>query len=390
MSKANYKAYISIGPRVRKPPYFEATMRHGATAFTVYNHMYLPTVFSNPVDEYWSLVNAVTLWDVACQRQIEVSGPDASRLIQYLTPRDTSGSQVGQCLYVFLTNASGGLINDAVLLHLDEQRFWLSPGDGDALLWVQGVAVNSGLDVQVHEPDVSPVQVQGPKSPHVMRDLVGHSILELGYYRLVETTLGDIPVVVSRTGWSGELGFEIYLLDHHQGDRLWELVMDAGKPYGIAPIAPSQIRSIEGGLLSYVSDIQRSDNPFVLGIDRLADLDNADDFIGKDALIRIKNQGAIRRLVGVEIDGDPLHTGNDEFWRVSNARADIGHITRCVYSPRLEKNIGFANVPVECAADGTGLVISAPGADRQAVVCQWPWVAAEKVIPRELQIEPAC
>lgn len=373
-------ALISFGPRVRKSPYFEATLRYGAKSFTVYNHTYLPTCYSSPVDEYWSLVNDATLWDVACQRQIEITGPDAFAFIQKLTPRDMSRCAVGQCQYMMLTNQHGGIVNDAILLRVAEDRFWLSPGDGDVLMWAQGAAVHSGFDVEVFEPDVSPLQLQGPKSPHVARDLFGDWVLDLKYYRLAHTELDGIPLVISRTGWSGELGFEIYLQDHREGDRLWERIMAAGEPYNIKPAAPSTIRSIEGGLLSYVSDITLQDNPFVIGVERFLSLDQ-DDFIGRDALLRIRQEGPQRRLVGIEIAGDPLDAANENFWNIHHDGEKIGHVTRCAYSPRLEKNIGWANVAVEHAAIGSQFVVAAGDGQRNAVVCEAPWIEARTRIP---------
>lgn len=372
---------IHIGPRVHKSPYYEATRRCGANAFTVYNHTYLPTSYGDTVAEYWSLVNDVTLWDVTCQRQVEITGRDAFRFVQFLTPRDMSKCQVGQCRYMLLTDEDGGIINDAVLLRLQKQQFWLSPGDGDVLLWALGIAVNSGLDLKISEPDVSPLQLQGPKAPHVARDLFGEWVLEMDYYSLEETMLDDIPLVVSRTGWSGELGYELYLRDGKYGDELWERVMEAGKPYKIVPATPSAIRSIEGGILSYVSDITRDDNPFVFGLDRLIDLDQRDDFVGKAALQKIQASGVKRRLVGVDIDGEPFAATNDRFWPVTADGETVGHVTRCVFSPRLERNIGFANVAVEYAASGTLLTLETPAGDRQASVCDVPWFPAEKEIP---------
>ena len=373
---------IHIGPRVHKSPFFDATRRYGANMFSIYNHTYMPTSYGDTVSEYWSLVNDVTLWDVTCQRQIEISGRDAFRFVQFLTPRDMSNCRIGQCQYMLLTDEEGGIINDAVLLRLEKQKFWLSPGDGDVLLWVLGIAVNSGLHLNIHEPDVSPLQLQGPKAPHVARDLFGDWALEMKYYWLRETTLGDIPLVVSRTGWSGELGYELYLRDGQYGDELWERVMEAGKPYNIAPATPSAIRSVEGGILSYVSDITRDDNPFVLGFDRLIDLDQTDDFVGKAALKKIKADGVKRRLVGVDIDGEPFAASNDQFWPVSTGGKKIGHVTRCLYSPRLERNIGFANVSVEHADSGTRLVLETPDGERDATVCEVPWFPAQKKIPK--------
>ena len=335
MEKINYRANISFGPRVRKSPFFEATIRCGAKAFTVYNHVFLPTVYTGPTDEYWKLVNGVTLWDVTCQRQIEISGPDARLGIRYITPRNLSSSEAGKCMYVLLTDEQGGIVNDAVMLHLNDEQFWLSPGDGDALLWVQGLAVNSGMDVRVFEPDVSPLQLQGPKSTQVIQALFGDWPLELGYYRMKETMLDGIPLVISRTGWSGELGFELYLRDHQQGERLWDMIMNAGAPWDIAPIAPSTIRSIEGGLLSYFSDISRDDNPYTFNMDRLVDLEQAHDFVGKEALKQIKKQGPSRRLVVMELPGEPMKGSNNEFWPVLHEGKKVGRVNRCIYSPRL-------------------------------------------------------
>ncbi len=370
--------FISIGPRVRKSPYFDATLRYGARAFTVYNHMYMPTLYTSPAEEYWSLVDGVTLWDVACQRQIEITGPDALRFVQQLTPRDLSACKAGQCLYVLITDEDGGIINDAVLLVLGPQHFWLSPGDGDILLWASGAAVNSQMNVNIVEPDVSPLQLQGPKSPQVAQSLFGDWILDLKYYRLQETELDGIPLVVSRTGWSGELGYELYLRDSRHGERLWEMVMSAGKKHGITPIAPNTIRSIEGALLSHGSDITLEDNPYVPGLGRLVDLDKEGGFIGRRALEKIETEGAQRRLVGVELQSAPLSESNHEPWPISSEGEIIGRITRCAHSPRLNKNIGFANVPVEQANPGTSLFVSTPAGDEKAIVVKAPWFPAQK------------
>jgi aminomethyltransferase len=345
----------------------------------------MPTSYGDNVQDYWSLVNDVTLWDVACQRQVEISGPDAFRFIQFLTPRDMSRCEVGQCQYMALTNQDGGIVNDAILLRIAEQRFWLSPGDGDVLWWAMGVAVNSGMDVKVCEPDVSPLQLQGPKSPLVARDLFGDWAVEMNYYCLRETSLGDIPLVVSRTGWSGELGYELYLRDSQFGDELWERVMAAGKPYDIAPIAPSTIRSIEGGLLSYVSDITLEDNPYVIGMGRFVDFEQPGDFVGKAALRKINAEGPTRRLVGIEIQGDALAASNEEFWDITDGTNRIGHVTRCVHSPRLDKNIGWANVAAEFASVGTELVVISPHGDLRATVCEAPWFKPQTKIPEEMK-----
>jgi len=375
-----FEPLIAFGPRVRKSPFFEATRRYGVKSFTIYNHMYMPTGYSTPEAEYRSLVNDVTIWDVACERQIEIRGPDAARFVQYLIPRNLSRLRVGRGLYVVLCGEDGGIINDAVLLRLAESQFWLSPGDGDVLLWAQGAAIHSGMRVEIEEPDVSPLQLQGPKSPEVARALFGAWAADLAYYELRETQLDDIPVVLARTGWSGEIGYEIYLRDGRRGDELWERVMEAGKPFNIAPSPPSTLRSIEGGLFSYASDITRADDPFTVGLDRLVDLDQPADFIGKKALERIRSEGVKRRLVGVEIAGAPLTACNPHFWTVRSGDRVVGHVTRCIFSPALGKNIGFANVSAACSAVGTELAVEASGGLRKANVVALPFIESKKKI----------
>ncbi|MDH3265843.1 MAG: glycine cleavage system protein T [Gammaproteobacteria bacterium] len=385
MSDSQASPLISFGPRVRKSPYFEATLRYGAKAFTIYNHTYMPSSYGDNVADYWSLVNDVTLWDVACQRQVQITGPDAFKFVQFLTPRDLSKCAVGQCQYMALTNQDGGIVNDAILLRLEEQLFWISPGDGDVLWWVMGIAVNSGLDVQVTEPDVAPLQLQGPKSPLVARELFGDWAVGMKYYWLRETVLDGMPLVVSRTGWSGELGYELYLRDSQYGDELWERVMAAGKGCNIVPSAPSTIRSIEGGLLSYVSDITLADNPFVIGMGRFVDFAQADDFVGKAALRAIDAEGVKRKLVGIEIRGDALPSPNEEFWDITVDSDKVGHVTRCAHSPRLDRNIGWANVAVAFSGIGTELTIAARGGGRKAVVCEAPWFKPQIKIPDEMK-----
>ena len=374
------KAALTIGPRIRKSPYFDATLRHGARAFTVYNHMYMPTVYTDPVTEYWRLITGVTVWDVACERQVEITGPDACNFVQLLTPRDLSQCSIDECRYVLLTADDGGIVNDAVVLRLAENHFWLSPGDGDVLLWAQGIAARAGMQVHIVEPDVSPLQLQGPKAPEVARTMFGDVAIELGYFHMRQLDLDGIPLVLSRTGWSGELGYELFLRDGSRGEELWEKVMAAGKAQDITPAAPNMIRSIEGAILSYGSDITRNDNPWTVGLGRLVDLDQESDFIGKNALNIIYAEGTTRRLVGVQIDGEPIG-GNDSLWPVQSNGQAIGHVSRCAYSPRLKKNIGFVNIPTEFAVDGTLLRIETPSGLADARVVPVPWFKSATRIP---------
>ncbi len=366
---------FGFGTQIRKSPYFDATVRWGAKGFSVYNHMYIPRDFGDPEQNFWNLVNDAILCDVAVERQVEITGPDAERFVQMLTPRDLSKMAVGQCKYILITNADGGLLNDPILLRLAENHFWISLADSDILLWAQGVAVHSGMDVKICEPDVSPLQLQGPKSGEVMKALFGDAIMDLKYYWLREVELDGIPLIVSRTGWSSELGYELYLQDGSRGDELWEKIMAAGTPFGLKPGHTSSIRRIEGGMLSYHADADIGTNPYELGFDRLVNLDIDADFIGKAALRRIKEDGVRRKQVGLIIDGDPLKGPNTSFWSIKKDGAIIGKVTSAVYSPRLGQNIALAMVSAEHANLGAEVevvnrsgVVNDAGTERATIV----------------------
>ena len=375
---SNQSKAFGFGTQIRKSPYFDATVRWGAAGFSVYNHMYIPRDFGDPEQNFWNLVNGATLSDVAVERQVEITGPDAATFVQMLTPRNLSTCAVGQCKYVLITNADGGILNDPILLRLAEKHFWLSLADSDILLWAQGVAVNSGLDVTSCEPDVSPLQLQGPKSGEIMQRLFGDQINDLRYYWLGEFELDGISLIISRTGWSSELGYEIYLRDGARGDELWELIMAAGQPFGLQPGHTSAIRRIEGGMLSYHADMDRHTNPFELGLDRLVDLEMEADFIGKAALKKIADQGISRKQVGLEIDGDALTAANNEFWPILIAEKQVGQVTSAIYSPRLKLNIALAMVMVEHSALGTDAEIVTPFGRRSVRVVDRPFYDPKK------------
>ncbi len=346
---------FGFGTQIRKSPFFDATVRWGAVDFSVYNHMYIPRSFGDPEENFWNLVNHAILCDVAVERQVEISGPDAAQFTQLLTPRNLSQCAVGQCKYVLITNADGGILNDPVLLRLEENRFWLSLADSDILLWAQGVASHAGLDVSIREPDVSPLQLQGPRSGDIMAALFGESIRDLKYYWLEKFELDGIPLIISRTGWSSELGYEIYLCDGQQGSALWEKIMAAGEPLGLRPGHTSTIRRIEGGMLSYQADMTAANNPYELGLDRLVDLDMEADFIGKDALRSIQQSGVKQRQVGLILNGAALSGPNTAYWPLRAGDQVVGRITSAVYSPRLEQNIALAMVADDYSVLGTQL-----------------------------------
>ncbi len=371
---------FGFGTQIRKSPYFDATVRWGAQGFSVYNHMYIPRDFGDPEQNFWNLVNEAILCDVAVERQVEITGPDAAKFTQMLTCRDLSKMAVGQCKYILITNADGGLLNDPILLRLAENHFWISLADSDILLWAQGVAINSGLDVTIGEPDVSPLQLQGPKSGEIMRVLFGDDIMELRYYWLREVELNGIPLIVSRTGWSSELGYEIYLRDGSKGDLLWETIMAAGLEIGLKPGHTSSIRRIEGGMLSYHADADMSTNPYELGFDRLVNLDMEADFIGKAALRRIKEEGVSRKQIGLTVDSDPLTAPNTTFWEINLDGAPIGKVTSAVYSPRLEQNIALALVLAEHANIGAQVEVVTKSGPFRATICERPFYDPKKQI----------
>ena len=373
---------FGFGTQIRKSPYFDATVKWGARDFSVYNHMYIPRDFGDPEQNFWNLVNDAILCDVAVERQVEISGPDAAKFAQLLTPRDLSTMAVGQCKYVLITNAEGGIINDPILLRLEENKFWISLADSDVLLWAQGVAVHSGLDVHLHEPDASPLQLQGPRSQDIMAVLFGEEIRDMKYYWLRHLNLDGMELVVSRTGWSSELGYEIYLQDGSRGTELWDKIMAAGEPFGLKPGHTSSIRRIEGGMLSYHADMDLLTNPYELGMDRLVSLDVDHDFIGKAALKKINDEGVKRKQIGIVIDGPKLTGPNTTFWPLMIDDNIVGKVTSAVYSPRLEKNIALAMVDIDASEIGTALTVETRQGNRMAQVVEKPFYDPKKKITK--------
>ena len=370
---------VQRGARIRRSPFFEAEQRYGPKGYTVYNHMLFPICFDDLEAEYWHLLEHVTLWDVAVERCLEISGPDGFRFTQLLTPRNLEKCAVGQAKYVLVTAPDGGILNDPVLTRMDENRFWLALASSDVLLYANGLAAHAGMDVELKEVDVAPVQIQGPKSKDVVRDLFGDEILDLKYYFFTETEVSGIPVVVTRTGWTSEVGYEVYLCDSTRGTELWELIMEAGKPYEIRPTGPSDIRRVEGGIFNWGADMTYEDNPYELGLERLVDLDV--DCIARDALRRIAERGVSRRIVGVELDGDPFPALNFVKWPAAQNGGRVGKVTSAVYSPRLEKNIGYAWVPTELSEHGTELEVDGEWGRRRATVVPMPFWDPEKRTP---------
>jgi len=375
---------VQRGARLRRSPYYEATQRYSPKGFTVYNHMLFPIRYDTFEAEFEALLTRVTLWDVAVERCLEISGPDGFRFAQLLTPRDLSRCAVGQGKYVLICDSDGGIVNDPVMTRMEENTFWFALASSDALLFARGLRnAYPDLDVTIRELEVAPLQVQGPRSKELMRDLVGPGILELRYYHWTRAEIDGIPVVITRTGWTSEVGYEVYLLDPSRGTDLWERIMEVGRPYGIVPTGPSDIRRIEGGIFNWGADMTYEDNPLELGLERLIDWDLPDEAsISLPALRRIKERGITRRINGVEFDGEPFPALNFVKWPVVEDGRTIGKVTSAIYSPRLGKNIGYAWLPIERSELGTRVTVESEWGTRTATVVPMPFVDPDKRIPK--------
>ena len=366
---------LSIGPRVRKSPYFEATRADGLASASVYNHMYMPTGYGDPAAEYDRLINGVAMWDVAVERQVALKGPDALELARYLTPRNLDGLRIGQGKYAPLCNYEGALINDPVLLQVADDEIWLSIADSDIKLWAAAIAGARGMDVKVFEPDVSPLAIQGPKAQDVVADLCGDWIRDLRYFGFRSHEINGIPLIVARSGWSKQGGFELYLQDGSRGEELWKLVAEAGAPYGIGPGTPNYIERVESGLVSYGADTDDAANPFEFGLGRFMDIDQDRDFAGKKALHAIREAGLKRRFMGLLIEGAPFGGTNESPWRLSwDGGKYAGFASASAYSPRAESNIAVAMVNIEVIEADAPVLVDTGAAVLSASVVELPIV----------------
>jgi aminomethyltransferase len=373
---------LYFGPWYRRSPFFDATRRAGCSAYDIYNHMYLPAYYDDPDVEYKLLNEGVTMWDVGVERTVEIAGPDADRLIDMLTCRDLTKCAVKQGKYMLVTAPDGGIVNDPVLLHVDENRWWMQLADSDAGLYALGVLATSGLNATVTLPDVHPMQVQGPMAAKTLEKLVGEAIYDIRYYWCERFSIDDIPVLISRTGWTAIPGFEVNLLEYSKGEQLWDAIAGAGDEFGIKPIAPCEARRIEAGIFNYGSDISLADTPLhVMGLERLVE-DQAQDYLGKDALERLKRTGVDRKLVGIEWQGQELRAEMSRQWEAFRDGERVGVLTDAVWSPGLQKNIGYVWVPIELAEPGNALdVVTERGDHIDAMTAAIPFVDPRKEAP---------
>ncbi len=387
----NSDARMLISTRIRKSPWWHLSKEAGCWAYTTYNHMYHPRAYFSPEDggllgEYRYLTQHVSMWDVAVERQIQIKGPDAADFVDLLITRDVHTLlPTMQARYVILCNQHGGIINDPVLLRVADDEFWLSISDSDVLLWAQGVNAFARHNVEINEIDVSPLQIQGPKSASLMEKMFGSHLRKIPYYGLIHETLNDRAVTISRTGFSAEVGFEIYLHDATlYADDIWPYILEQGGEFGLRVIAPSHIRRLEAGILSYGQDMDIENNPYEVRLGWQVDLGKR-SFIGKDALARIKAEGVTQRLVGLKMGGDPITWYNEAFYPVKDAQTDedVGYVTSAFWSPNLDSNIALAVMPRSHWNRGTRVKVQLPpDGIVDAEVVQVPFVDPSKERPK--------
>ncbi len=364
---------ITIGSRVRKSPFFRSTVDAGVTAFTVYNHMYMPTSFGDHDAEYERLTTGVALWDVAAERQVEISGPDAAELTQRLSARNLKGMAVGRARYAPMCDHLGLLINDPVILRVAEDTFWISIADSDILLWAKAIAGERDADVTICEPDVSPLAIQGPKAINLARDLFGAELVDgLGFFHHAPLEIEGVPLVICRSGWSKQGGYELFLTDSTKGNELWDLVMAAGEQYGIGPGTPNHRERIESGLLSYASDNDIDTDPYEAMLGQYVSIDAEHGFIGKKALAeRLADEPKRRTIVNVELIGDV--PACESPWPATLDGQPAGQIRNSTWSPRLKKFIGIGFVPARLAVAGSVLEVDADGVAITATITREPF-----------------
>ena len=355
--------------RVRGTPFTAGVQAAGAKDYTVYNHMLLPSYFESYQEDYRHLKNHVQVWDVSVERQVSVKGPDAGKMMRLISPRDMNKMAQDQCYYMPICDDTGGMLNDPVAIKLADDHYWLSIADGDLLQFLLGIAIGKGFEVEVHEPDVSPLAIQGPKAEELTAKVFGETVRDIKFFRYKKLQFLDTKFVVARSGWSKQGGFEIYLNDSQLGPELWDTIWEKGEKYNIRPGCPNLIERIEAGLLSYGNDMNREDSPLEIGLEKYISLDSNVEFIGKKALLKQRKDGIKKRLLGIEIDGSemqPLSMPEEVF----KDGKKIGIVTSAVFSPDYNGNIGFAMIEASNATAGTEVSVDSKAGIRKGKLCE--------------------
>jgi dimethylsulfoniopropionate demethylase len=365
-------ATISQSRRLRRTPFSDGVEAAGVKAYTIYNHMLLPTVFESVEDDYHHLKNHVQVWDVSVERQVELRGPDAARLMQMLTPRDLRGMTAGQCYYVPIVDETGGMLNDPVALKLAEDRWWISIADSDLLFWVKGLAYGYRLDVLVDEPDISPLAVQGPMAEDLMARVFGEAIRNVKFFRFGWFDFQGHSLVIARSGYSKQGGYEIYVDGTELGMPLWNTLMEAGADLDVRAGCPNLIERIEGGLLSYGNDMTRENTPHECGLGRFCSTQTAIGCVGRDALLRVAKEGPTQQLRPIEIAG-PVPPC-DRIWRLTANGKPVGRITSAANSPDMGTAIAIGMVKMTHWDPETVLQVETPQGVMDAVVRENFWI----------------
>ncbi|MDZ7600477.1 MAG: dimethylsulfoniopropionate demethylase [Hoeflea sp.] len=365
--------FLSISRRTRRTPFTDRVTAEGVTAYTVYNRMLLPTVFRSVEEDYRHLKSAVQVWDVACERQVEIRGPQAAELVQMLTPRDLSGMAIGQCLYTPMVDETGGMLNDPVTVKLEEDRYWVSIADSDLLLWVKALAVGFRLAVDVTEPDVSPLAIQGPRADELAARVFGDEVRSIRFFRYKRLKFNGVDLVVARSGYSKQGGFEIYVEGGHLGEPLWDALFEAGRDLDVRAGCPNLIERIEAGMLSYGNDMTRANTPHECGLGRFCDTTSAIGCVGRDALLRVAREGPLQQIRYLDIDGDAVPPCREP-WLVSAGGAAAGQVTSAVWSPDFGVNVAIGMIGRDWWDEGTPLEVATPAGSRSARVRSGSWL----------------
>lgn len=359
--------------RLKPSPFYDATLAEGLNSISIYNSMVMPSSYGDREAEYWRLIEGVSQWDVAVQRQVQLKGPDAAKLAQIVCARDLSKCKVGQGMYVPMCNYQGTLINDPVLLKHSDDLFWLSIADSDMWLWTQAIAAERGLNVEICDPGVSPMALQGPKAEDVVADVLGDWVRELRYFGFKDCEIEGIPIMVQRSGYAKQGGMEIYLKDETKGTQLWNIFKEAGQPYGIGPGSPQTPERTESGLLSVGSDTDAETTPFDVRMGKFTSADLSDEVIGMAALRQVAKTGPKRQQLGVILEGSAPAPLGFAWEDIQLGGAKIGDMTNCIWSPRMKANIGYALVPAELDV-GTEVIVMRKGGPVAAQLVELPFL----------------
>ncbi|WP_170330029.1 dimethylsulfoniopropionate demethylase [Ruegeria arenilitoris] len=364
---------ISLSRRLRRTPFSEGVEAAGVKGYTVYNRMLLPTVFESVEADYRHLKSHVQVWDVSCERQVELRGPDAARLMQMLTPRDLRGMLPGQCYYVPIVDETGGMLNDPVAVKLSDDRWWISIADSDLLLWVKGIANGYRLDVLVDEPDVSPLAVQGPKADELMSRVFGDRVRDIRFFKFDMFEFQGRDLAVARSGYSKQGGFEIYVEGSEIGMPLWNALFAAGEDLQVRAGCPNLIERIEGGLLSYGNDMTDDNTPHECGLGKFCNTHTAIGCIGRDALLRVAKEGPVQQLRPIAIEGDAVPPC-DRPWPVFADGKRVGQVTSAAWSPDFATNVSIGMLRLSHWDAGTIVEVETPDGMRRATVQEKFWI----------------